>query len=208
MARLIDNGRNKMAFEFSVFLVKTCILDAKILPITDFKETFDVLTRFSCYISMLICRISRTMKGSEELAKLLEETSKMPIQNRLTQAPPTTKSVSPRPQVAPEPAGLREKVLSLFDGWFVLFSQPNQSEKALANYVLQVCTAEFTLFISKNPLFHDEDSSNRFFKICVEYCIENSVILDRNTANPSAYKHIDAFTKLVVVMIKQVFYSS
>lgn len=151
MARLIDNGRNKMAFEFSVFLVKSCILDAKILPISDFKETFEALFRFLSHASMLIDRISRTMKGSEELAKLLEETSKLPIQNRLPQAPPPTKSVSPRPQAVPEPAGLREKVLSLFDGWFVLFSQPNQSEKALANYVLQVCTPDSSLFIPRIP---------------------------------------------------------
>lgn len=86
---------------------------------------------------------------------------------------------------------LRDQVSKTFKEWMLLYTQPNQTDKVFFTYITQ---------LQQQPMLKDEEGSTKFFTICVELCISHS--FNTSESRQNQYLLIDAFSKMVVLMIK------
>ncbi|KAI7885612.1 Not1-domain-containing protein [Lichtheimia hyalospora FSU 10163] len=92
-------------------------------------------------------------------------------------------------------AGLREQLRYFFAEWVQLCQHPSTNEKAQGVFLLQ---------LSQHTIFQTDDMSSLFFRVCIEAAIERALRFKQipGQAPGAAYQLIDAFSKLVVGLVK------
>lgn len=92
-------------------------------------------------------------------------------------------------------AGLREQLRYFFAEWVQLCQHPSTNEKAQGVFLLQ---------LSQHTVFQTDDMSSLFFRVCIEAAVERALRFKQipGQAPGAAYQLIDAFSKLVVGLVK------
>lgn len=88
---------------------------------------------------------------------------------------------------------LREHLRILFAEWVRIYQHPTSSEKMLNAFVVQ---------LSQQGVFKVEEMSALFYRICIETSIEHALKSKQQMSPALAYQPIDAFSKLVVSLMK------
>ncbi|RUS19853.1 hypothetical protein BC937DRAFT_86816 [Endogone sp. FLAS-F59071] len=94
-----------------------------------------------------------------------------------------------------ENAGLREKLQYLFADWVRIYQLSSSNEKVYLSFLTQ---------LAQHGVFKGEDISSMFFRICTETCVD---LFLKNKPLPAtvptaSYEPIDAFSKLIVLLVK------
>ena len=94
-----------------------------------------------------------------------------------------------------DPAGLKEKSDQLLHDWIQHHSILPQKEntKAFQQFVLQMNT---------QGLFKTDEMITRFFRICTETCVESCYFFLAKGQRQSCYQRLDAFVKLIILLVK------
>ncbi|KAI8394298.1 CCR4-Not complex component, Not1-domain-containing protein [Radiomyces spectabilis] len=94
-----------------------------------------------------------------------------------------------------EEAGLRERVQFLFAEWVRLYQHPSTTEKAHVAFITQ---------LAQQHIFKVEDAASLFYRVCVEASIEHALNFKPIPGQSPglAYQPIDAFSKLIVGLLK------
>ncbi|KAI8146312.1 CCR4-Not complex component, Not1-domain-containing protein [Fennellomyces sp. T-0311] len=94
-----------------------------------------------------------------------------------------------------EEAGLREQLQYLFAEWVRLYQHPSTTEKAQTAFLTQ---------LSQQNVLKAEDMSSLFFRVCIETSIDRVIKYKQIPGQTpgAAYQVIDAFSKLVVGLVK------
>ena len=97
-----------------------------------------------------------------------------------------------------DPAGVRTEVTYLLEHWIRIWSETPGSEKAYASYLS---------LLQQQGVLKSEENSDRFFRITTELCIESCFNNPANEVDAKGrpklrYDVIDAFSKLIVVLVK------
>lgn len=97
--------------------------------------------------------------------------------------------------VQDEEASLRDQLQYLFAEWVRLYQHPSTTEKAQTAFLTQ---------LSQQNIFKVEDMSSLFFRTCIELSVDRVLKFKQlpGQSPSAAYQLIDAFTKLVVGLIK------
>lgn len=94
-----------------------------------------------------------------------------------------------------DPAGLKEKSDQLLHDWIQHHSMVPQKEntKAFQQFVLQMNT---------QGMFKTDEMITRFFRICTEICVESCYFYLSNGRRAECYQRLDAFVKLIILLVK------
>ena len=94
-----------------------------------------------------------------------------------------------------DPPGLKEKSDQLLHDWIQHHSILPQKEntKAFQQFVLQM---------NSQGLFKTDDMITRFFRICTEICVESCYIFLGKGMRQACYQRLDAFVKLIILLVK------
>jgi len=180
--KLIDNGRNTIAVDFAVYLLRS-MLDSRYGP-----SPFELANTLE-----LFTKIAIAGKGPEGLSKLLEEINASGRDDK--RAPREKKRFGTKEDGQPsDPIGFRELIAALFDEWIAASQQTMQPEKAIF--------AAFITKLQQQGIFKGEDITTRFFQICTELAIENAFSVDSQGVEVVNYQGVDAFARLIVWMIR------
>jgi len=187
LAKLMDNGRKMQAVEFAKGLVRTLILEEKAIASAELAPVLDALNSLAQYGET----------PNPELTKLLEEVRALASQGgggrerrRLRDRQRTDKE---RQGVPP---GLAEKVLSLFEEWLEICEYgraSKQNDKVYAQFISQ---------LQQQGMVKGDDTTDHFFRTMVEIAIENSIDVNNSTVAIVHFDAVDAFAKLVVLLVK------
>ncbi|KAG9303880.1 hypothetical protein G9A89_005790 [Geosiphon pyriformis] len=91
--------------------------------------------------------------------------------------------------------GLREKLSYVFTEWVKLYQHPSSNEKAFTNFIMQL----------QNPgVLQGDETSTMFFRLCTEISVDSYLKQKAvmQTAPAVAFQAIDAFSKLIVLLVK------
>ncbi|PRP81377.1 hypothetical protein PROFUN_11064 [Planoprotostelium fungivorum] len=188
LAKLIENQRNKNALDFALFLIRKCTIEGRYLSAQQMRETVDLISK--------LVRAS-TAKNQEEILKMLEEAKSITVGPQVKD--PRVAAVTAGPlhlrsaEQTNDPAGSREQILGMLSDWVNYYLQPSHNDKALLGYLTQ-------------PVFQnilkEEESSIRFYRICLEVTIDSCVPVEGTNGKTLSYGALDAFTKLAVLLVK------
>ncbi|KAK9712477.1 CCR4-NOT core subunit cdc39 [Basidiobolus ranarum] len=97
-----------------------------------------------------------------------------------------------------EIAQLREQLTFMFIEWVKLYQHVSSNEKAFAAFAHQ---------LQQRGVLKDEDVSSLFFRVCTEISVEgflkySSSVNGNGPIPAAAYQGVDAFSKLIVVLVK------
>ncbi|CAF0914580.1 unnamed protein product [Brachionus calyciflorus] len=94
-----------------------------------------------------------------------------------------------------DPEGLKEKSEQLLHEWIQHHSSLplKENTKAFQQFVLQM---------NSQGLFKTDDMITRFFRICTENCVETCYILITKNQRQACYQRLDAFVKLIILLVK------
>ncbi|CAM0140611.1 CCR4-NOT core subunit cdc39, variant 2 [Umbelopsis sp. WA50703] len=172
LAKLIDSGRPTV-IDFTARLMRACVFeDPPCATRQDFSASLEALGR-----------LIQRGKVPDSVVLLQEE-----IRRRSQGGPKEAEDE--------EAGGLREQLQFLFAEWVRLFQHPSSNEKAFTAFITQ---------LSQQGVFNVEDISSMFFRICTETSIDHAVkfkALSEQATPAAAYQPIDAFAKLVVLILK------
>jgi hypothetical protein len=103
--------------------------------------------------------------------------------------------------VSSDPPAFREKAIMILEEWVRALSPQQQSIQAAGN------TAGIAVInrLQQEGYLKGDESTDRFFRICMVYCINQSKSKQTVPAGSSealAYTYIDAFSKLVVMLFR------
>eukprot|EP00937_MAST-01D_sp_MAST-1D-sp2_P007077 g7077.t1 len=187
-SRAMDSGRNTPGVQFAMQLVKQCIVTERTVAASEFANTLEGLNQLS------------TRSGAKELRVLLDE-----VRAVQQQAPAGGKDSAPTQAKSgaaaksQDPAGVRTEVTYLLEHWIRIWSETPGSEKAYASYLS---------LLQQQGVLKSEENSDRFFRITTELCIEScfntngAAEVDANGRPKLRYDVIDAFSKLIVLLVK------
>eukprot|EP01119_Soliformovum_irregulare_P023182 TRINITY_DN8072_c0_g1_i1.p1 TRINITY_DN8072_c0_g1~~TRINITY_DN8072_c0_g1_i1.p1 ORF type:complete len:2236 (-),score=833.72 TRINITY_DN8072_c0_g1_i1:325-7032(-) len=179
LAKLIMEQKSRAVVEFSVYILRTCIVDRRYLNATDFKETIGVL--------------SKVAKPNDELWKILEEVKKVPgkeLEKSRRRILPSSLSMSMADSDDdPISHQFRMDVNSMFEEWMSILKTSIQDENVQLNFVSNLAS----------NLMRDEDKFTRTLLYCTEY----AVAFARDPSSRSApHAAIDAFSRLFFLIFK------
>ena len=94
-----------------------------------------------------------------------------------------------------DPDGLKEKSEQLLHEWIQNHSllPLKENTKAFQQFVLQM---------NSQGLFKTDDMITRFFRICTESCVDTCYLLIGKSQRQTCYQRIDAFVKLIILLVK------
>ncbi|RNA24401.1 CCR4-NOT transcription complex subunit 1 isoform X6, partial [Brachionus plicatilis] len=94
-----------------------------------------------------------------------------------------------------DPDGLKEKSEQLLHEWIQHHSvlPLKENTKAFQQFVLQM---------NSQGLFKTDDMITRFFRICTESCVETCYMLIGKSQRAACYQRLDAFVKLIILLVK------
>jgi CCR4-NOT transcription complex subunit 1 len=94
-----------------------------------------------------------------------------------------------------DPPGLKEKSDQLLHDWIQHHSilPHKENTKAFQQFVLQM---------NSQGLFKTDDMITRFFRICTEICVESCYIFLGKGMRQACYQRLDAFVKLIILLVK------
>ncbi|KAI8355165.1 CCR4-Not complex component, Not1-domain-containing protein [Blakeslea trispora] len=178
LANLIDSGRLS-AIDFTARLIRACLFDD--IPLASRQEFMASLEAIS------------RLRGNvpESVLMLMDDMRRRMSSNAST-------PLMPQDNLQPSEEadnGLREHLRILFSEWVRIYHHPTSSEKVLNAFVIQ---------LSQQGILKMEDVSSLFYRICIETSIEHAIKFKQLPGQPSglAYQPIDAFSKLVVNLLK------
>ncbi|TIA98147.1 hypothetical protein E3P94_02595 [Wallemia ichthyophaga] len=178
LSRSIIRDMRQSAIDFAATLIRESIQD-QIASRSNFTHCLEALT--------IAAQNSKTSDAMTKLHQTLKHIQPgnvaTPVLNRLTK---TTND---------QETALRQRLALNFADWVRIYGMTPQVEKAFIPYISQ---------LQSQGILKGEETSTLFFRICVELGVE-SFIKQKNdgVANLSnAFQPIDAFVKLVVLMIK------
>lgn len=220
LAKAVENGRNLVALSCSIKLVNAIVsAEKRETPITD-KDLLK--TKEALY------RLASNVRSLPESSAALLEPFRQDHDIRLTTAGavapggPLTAAPSAEMDRAPggsssllhqnmvvatgeneDPPGLYEKVEYLLSEWVRHFHQPGrllkEGDAIYAAYVAR---------LQQQGILRSDDLITRFFRISVEMCVDlcyrtlNDQTLNPTMARAKCYHTMDAFVKLVVVLVR------
>jgi CCR4-NOT transcription complex subunit 1 len=189
LAKLMDNGRCAPAVEFAQTLVRTLVVEEKVVSSTEFSALLDVLNSLVQYGE----------NPSAELSQLLEDvrcvsaSSGVHAKERRRLRERTARNDKERQGVPP---GLSEKVLALFEEWLEICDYGravNNNDKVYAQFISQ---------LQQQGMVKGDDTTDHFFRTMVELAIENSIEVNQASVAIVNFDAVDAFSKLVVLLVK------
>ncbi|RUS35473.1 CCR4-Not complex component, Not1-domain-containing protein [Jimgerdemannia flammicorona] len=172
LAKLIENGRPTV-IDFTTKLVRTCVLEEPSCATRqEFINSLEALNR-----------LAQRAKAPESVLMLLDDIRR----GAQKSARDATRD--------DENAGLREQLQYLFTEWVRLYQYPSSNEKAYLSFLNQ---------LAQQGVFKGDDISSMFFRICTETCVDHFLKNKPSpgTAPTASYQPIDAFSKLVVLLVK------
>eukprot|EP01117_Protostelium_nocturnum_P004885 TRINITY_DN1770_c0_g1_i1.p1 TRINITY_DN1770_c0_g1~~TRINITY_DN1770_c0_g1_i1.p1 ORF type:complete len:1948 (-),score=339.96 TRINITY_DN1770_c0_g1_i1:159-6002(-) len=187
LSKLIETHRNKNAFDFSLFLIRKCIIQGRFLHAQSIRETMDTIVRFVK---------AHSGKGQEEILKMIEEARNINITARLDSKniPVSVGPIALRADFTDSGnREIKEQIVRIFEEWVAFYLQPTHNDKALLSLLSQ---PQFQGYLK------DEDGHQKFFKVCIESAIDSAVPMDSSEKPILAFGAIDALTKLVVLLLK------
>ncbi|TIC11800.1 Not1-domain-containing protein [Wallemia mellicola] len=178
LSRSIVRDMRQSAIDFAATLIKESIQD-QIATRSNFTHCLEALT--------IAAQNSKTSDAMTKLHQALKQTQPgnvaTPVLNRLTKTSNDQETA------------LRQRLALNFADWVRIYGMTQQVEKAFIPYISQ---------LQSQGILKGEETSTLFFRICVELGVE-SFIKQKNdgvTNISNAFQPIDAFVKLVVLMIK------
>lgn len=179
LAKLIQRDMRPIVMEFTAKLIRECISGEQAFASrSDFPHSLDALAR-----------AAQQGKAPEEAASLLEEFQGVARGGSNSSTPARSSSAYSNTQLVL----LSERLAVHFDDWVRIFQRSSSSEKAFANYVMQ---------LTNEGILKGEDISSFFFRICTETSVEQWSKYTAAGDYSSAYQPIDALSRLIVLMIK------
>ncbi|CAG8494332.1 7474_t:CDS:10 [Funneliformis mosseae] len=94
-----------------------------------------------------------------------------------------------------ENAGLREQLTFFFAEWVRVYHHPTSNEKTYASFIMR---------LQQHGVLKGEEISSMFFRVCTEMSVDH-YLKQKATAQATpaiAYQAIDAFSKLIVLLVK------
>ena len=209
LAKHIDGGRNVLATNFAVRLVRTALLEEQIATTS---ECTDILQALS--------KLLHSPSPPDGLVRLLEDASRLlggsvpapsavsgvagaaTASASITDVRMALASAEVQPEVDDDSAlsRARDQVVPLWDEWLVIYEQPSQRDKAYANFLGSLETAGWLLA---------DAAEERFLKLILEAAL-NAAQISTSTSGPDSGKlsisfaPLDALSTLIVLLVKHV----
>ncbi|GAB1523027.1 CCR4-NOT core subunit cdc39 [Rhizoctonia solani] len=181
LAKLIQRDMRPIVMEFTAKLIRECVSgDGEHAFATrgDFPHSLDALSR-----------AAQANKAPEEALRLLEEFQGVARGGSHSSTPSRSSATYSNTQLVL----LSERLAVHFDDWVRIFQRSPSSEKAFANYVMQ---------LTNEGILKGEDISSFFFRVCTETSVEQWTKYTTAGDYGTAYQPIDALSRLIVLMIK------
>ncbi|KAF8753414.1 Not1 protein [Rhizoctonia solani] len=181
LAKLIQRDMRPIVMEFTAKLIRECVNgDGEHAFATrgDFPHSLDALSR-----------AAQANKAPEEALRLLEEFQGVARGGSHSSTPSRSSATYSNTQLVL----LSERLAVHFDDWVRIFQRSPSSEKAFANYVMQ---------LTNEGILKGEDISSFFFRVCTETSVEQWTKYTTAGDYGTAYQPIDALSRLIVLMIK------
>lgn len=173
LARMMESGKPWVS-GFTIALIRQCVLgDKKIAAHSDFMHSIEFFTRQ--------VQKGKRIEGAEEL---LGELSPTQLAVRLGELDIDDPEVDQQ---------VRHLFSLLFKEWVQLCYHSGANEMAQKQFISQLISHGFLKNDLVNPLF---------FRICCELCVE-SYYASLQQSPPTAYQPIDAFARLLVLLVAQ-----
>lgn len=205
LAKLMDGGRNAMATDFAVHLVKSCVIQENLVGATELYNVIDSLAKIA------------QRPGAPESLQQLVELARNSTAGAVAQGgggPPKDDKVSnvrgagSKDEVKPIardvstaiPPAFREQVMAVFDEWARICDTSANNDKAYAMYMSQ---------IQHSGLLKNDEVAERFFRtlteIAVSHCLTSETAQVAGTGPPSSglsFTVVDMYARLVVLLVK------
>lgn len=214
----VNGGKNMIWLEFSMAFIRTAVHE-KIIDIKQLPKTMSVLFELSKsagqnnQISQWLRAVDEAILGRSEVSSefsnisgsipLLgndEIISKPTLQQSSTISAASLANLSSATSRALEsieaisrddPAGLKERIVLLLDGWIRIISDVNSTEKQL----------QYVELLRQNGIGNNDEQSERFFRISTEILVA-AVLKDGTNQKSLNYHVIDGYGKLIVILMK------
>ncbi|KAJ2931428.1 hypothetical protein H1R20_g5724, partial [Candolleomyces eurysporus] len=158
---------------YAVGLIRESLTgDPPALPRNYFQYTIDFMTQ-----------LSNANKATDEMNRLLHE-----LDGSRRSADPTT-----RQALKPETEQLREKLHMWFQNWVTVFQRTLTPEKSFVPFITN---------LTKNGILKAEDVSSFFFRVCTEASVSAYMKCIATGEFDFAFQALDAFSRLIVYIIK------
>jgi CCR4-NOT transcription complex subunit 1 len=202
LAKQLDKGRNKVAVEFALFLIRKCLLEEHIINSSGLVSTFEELEK------VVQRGRERNAPEAEALHALLQQARSVSTDDEPNKA---GGAAAPVASSVPSHASLAQKVTVLFNEWVGLNSQHSPpSESAQAQFIQQ---------LQQLGLYGSQDGQNEtelgFYRGCCEAAVnayhaklaqqqKDTEVQEGDEAElvRESYLPVDAFAKLVVLLVK------
>ncbi|XP_064398380.1 CCR4-NOT transcription complex subunit 1-like [Halichondria panicea] len=208
LAKVIETGRHLVALSCSIKLVNAIVsAEKRETPITDkdLRKTKETLIRLAASVKLL-------PDSSAQLLEPFRMNHEIQLQmGDLERAPGGPANVIGHSSAAvtpgatsdlEDPPGLYEKVEYLLSEWVRHFHQPGllrEGDKIYAAYIAR---------LQQQGILKSDDLITRFFRISVEMCVDlcyrtlTDPAINATMARAKCYHTMDAFVKLVVVLVR------
>jgi len=207
LCQAMNRGTNIFGIELALTIVRQCVVSENCVSAAELPMTLKVL------LNDVLQRQSSSNKMAA-IAKLLEEVNSLATQNQdANDSEASTgeggtgkKKALPGNRSAADPPGSRERCFQLLEHWIKIYGGV---ESQHLNFVSQ---------LQQIQVFNSEESQECFFRICMELCLEHCVgnaplgaganannqgnRANGNGAGDLVYNVVDAFSKLVVLLVK------
>jgi len=187
LAKIMDNGRSNAAVEFAKVVTRTLVLEEKVVSAADFAPVFEVLNSVFQYsetpnpeINALLEEVRATTSTVGNGVKERRRLRDRPVQN----------------EKDAKLVGLREKVKQLFEEWLEtcdISRTTSQNDNLYARFISQ---------LQQQGMVKGDETTDHFFRTMVELAIENSYEINTSGLTVVNFDAVDAFSKLVVLLVK------
>ncbi|KAK4519925.1 uncharacterized protein ATC70_010169 [Mucor velutinosus] len=204
LANLIDNGRVS-AIDFTARLIRSCLFeDVPLANRQEFMASLEALSRLRGNVpdSVLLLMDDMRRRASAAAAAAVQPPPSSASNSSGAPTPLITQQLQQheaafqqQPPFQEEDHGLREHLRILFTEWVRIYQHPTTSDKVLNAFVAQ---------LSQQGIFKMEDVSSLFYRVCLETSIEHAIKYKQLPGQSAglAYQPIDAFSKLVISLLK------
>lgn len=227
LAKVIESGRHLVALNCSIKLVNAILsAEKRETPITDkdLHKTKEMLVRLAANVKLLpdsSAQLLEPFRMSHDIQLQMAagagtpltpgSTSSSGLGGDLDRAPGGTANIMSHTTATvtqtatsdlEDPPGLYEKVEYLLSEWVRHFHQPGllrEGDKIYAAYVAR---------LQQQGILKSDDLITRFFRISIEMCVDlcyrtlSDPGINTTMARAKCYHTMDAFVKLVVVLVR------
>eukprot|EP00039_Didymoeca_costata_P023184 m.6279 g.6279 ORF g.6279 m.6279 type:complete len:2271 (+) comp3509_c0_seq1:242-7054(+) len=186
IVKAAEGGQNGRVLQFAEDICRQCFIsdNARHVSVNELHQTVD-----------MILHVSRTKQIAPNLLEVLMQLRKASINT-----PAGAKNL-PRQDGSDDPPGLREQVGLHFEEWMRLVRQPVQQKGEKADVF-------FITRLMQQGLLRTDDISTRFFRLCTDLSVHMCLTMPTDSSSTdtplvlTSYHGVDAFTKLIVVLLK------